>query len=157
MGALVAIVVGAGKKPVEKTENLPEEFVSVATASELTEKVIAEGAEAAVAGLEQQEAAFDLMLWAEHVVVSSYSKEYEELLQKMNSAGPEAEIQATVHSSQVTVVCVVVDLRPFDQLNEEEVVADQAAALMQGTFVSVSRMLKLEGVIVKVATAEVIE
>lgn len=78
-------------------------------------------------------------------------------MQTTHSAEPEAEIQTTVHSSQVAVVRVEADLRAFDQLNEE-VVADQAAVLMQGTFVSGSKMLNFEGVIVKkVATAEVIE
>lgn len=70
MAAFVVTVVGAGRKPVEMTENLPEEIVSVVTASELIEKVISEEAEAVAAGLEQQEAAFDLMLRAQHVVVS---------------------------------------------------------------------------------------
>lgn len=75
----------------------------------------------------------------------------------MHSAGPEVEKRTTVHSSHVTVVIVVVDLEAFDLLNEE-VVAEQAAVLMQGTLVTVSKMLDFEGAVVgKVVTAEVIE
>lgn len=74
----------------------------------------------------------------------------------MHSAGPEVEKLATVHSSHVTVVIVVVDLEMSDQLNEE-VVAEQAV-LMEGTLVSVNGMLGFEGVVVEtVATVEVIE
>lgn len=70
MVASVATVVAAERKLAEMTESLPEEFGFVVIASELNEKEIAEKAEAVVAGLEQQEAACDLLLWAQHVVVS---------------------------------------------------------------------------------------
>lgn len=46
MVASAATVVAIGRMLAEKTESLPAEFVSVVTASELTEKVAAEEAEA---------------------------------------------------------------------------------------------------------------
>lgn len=56
MVASTVTAVAAERMPAEMTESLPEELASVARASELTAKVIAEEAEVVVvAGQEQQE------------------------------------------------------------------------------------------------------
>lgn len=54
MVASSAVVVAAGRMPVEMIERLLEEFVFVVTTSELTEKGIAEEAESFAAGPEQE-------------------------------------------------------------------------------------------------------
>lgn len=59
MVASSAIVVAAVRMPVEMTERLLAEFVSVVTASELTEKGTDEGTEAFAAG-QEPESAVDL-------------------------------------------------------------------------------------------------
>lgn len=89
--------------PAGMIERSLAEFESAVTASELTEKGIAEKVEAFAAGQEQA-TAVDLWHWTVDWIADSDFDEFVVVEQMKLSAEPEVENHSTVHSSHANAV-----------------------------------------------------